>query len=107
MHRRSGRKFGSLVLSQSLHLVSLSTPSHTIHEHRFIGTSSLSHIFTWIDAAYAVHVNGRSHTGGTISMGYDGYGIVHGRSSMQKINVKSSTEAELVGVAEYIPYNIW
>ena len=26
---------------------------------------------------------------------------------MQKINEKSSTEAELVGVAEYIPYNLW
>ena len=36
-----------------------------------------------------------------------GYGIVHDKSSMQKINTKSSTEAELVGISEYIPYNLW
>ena len=26
---------------------------------------------------------------------------------MEKINTKSSTEAELVGVSDYLPYNIW
>ena len=36
-----------------------------------------------------------------------GYGLIHGRAGIQKINTKSSTEAELVGVGEYIPYNIW
>ena len=36
-----------------------------------------------------------------------GYGLLTGKSSMQKINVKRSTEAELVGVLEYIPYNLW
>jgi hypothetical protein len=46
----------------------------------------------------------RGQTGGAISMGY---GILHGKSSKQKINVKSSTESELVGVSEYLPYNIW
>ena len=36
-----------------------------------------------------------------------GWGLIHGRSSKQKLNTKSSTEAELVGVSEYLPYNIW
>ena len=36
-----------------------------------------------------------------------GVGVLHGKCSKQKLNVKSSTEAELVGVSEYIPYNIW
>ena len=36
-----------------------------------------------------------------------GYGLLHGKWSKQKINVKSSTESELVGVSEYFPYNIW
>ena len=36
-----------------------------------------------------------------------GTGTVHQRSSKQKINVKSSTEAELVGSSEYVPYNVW
>ena len=76
----------------------------TIDDERTIGATTLSELFTWIDAAYAVHNNMRSHTGGAISMGY---GILHGKSSKQKINVKSSTESELVGTCEYIPYNIW
>ena len=36
-----------------------------------------------------------------------GYGIINGKSGKQKINVKSSTELELVGTCDYIPYNIW
>ena len=85
----------------------LSFLKSTIDDVRVIGAGSLSDIYTWIDASYAVHDNLRSHTGGAISMGYDAHGIIHGKSSMQKLNVKSSTEAELVGVSEYIPYNIW
>jgi hypothetical protein len=77
---------------------------NTIDEKRVIGATSLRDLFTWIDAAYAVHANMRGQTGGAISMGY---GILHGKSSKQKINVKSSTESELVGVSEYLPYNIW
>ena len=58
----------------------------------------------WIDAAYDVHNNMRGHTGGAISIGY---GIMHGKASKQKINVKISTESELVGMGEYVSYNIW
>ena len=46
----------------------------------------------------------RSQTGGIISLGW---GAVHARSRKQKINTKSSTESELVGLSEYVPYNIW
>eukprot|EP00957_Ditylum_brightwellii_P013878 1046253-Ditylum_brightwellii.AAC.1 len=42
--------------------------------------------------------------GGAISMGH---GLLTGKSAMEKLNVKSSTEAELVGLAEYQPYNTW
>ena len=76
----------------------------TIDDVRVIGAESLSDVFTWIDAAYAVNPDMRSQTGGAMSMGV---GIIHGRSGKQKLNVKSSTEAELVGVSEYLPYNIW
>ena len=34
-------------------------------------------------------------------------GIIHTKSSKQKLNTKSSTEAEVVGLSEYLPYNIW
>ena len=33
--------------------------------------------------------------------------MIHAKSSKQKINTKSSTEAKLVGVSEYLPYHIW
>ena len=36
-----------------------------------------------------------------------GTGVIHAKSNKQKINVKSSTESEIVGASEYCPYNIW
>ena len=69
-----------------------------------IGASTLGELYTWIDIPFVVHPNGRSHTGGGISMGL---GVIHGRSGKQKLNTKSTTESELVGTSEYVPYNIW
>ena len=60
-------------------------------------------MFTWIDEAYVVNENMRDQTGGAIFMRYS---FLHGKSSKQKINVKNSTESELVGTCEYFPYNI-
>ena len=68
----------------------------TINDERIIGCESLESVFMWVDAAYAVHPNMRSHTGGATSMGW---GVLHSKSSKQKLNTKSSTEAELVGVS--------
>ena len=77
----------------------------TINDVRIIGAHNLQDLYTWVDAAYGVHDSDmRSHTGGCMSFGT---GTVHQRSSKQKINVKSSTEAELVGTSEYVPYNVW
>ena len=76
----------------------------TLNELRIIGCDDLGHIFTWIDAAFAVHPNMRSQTGGVMSLGW---GSLHSKSAKQKLNTKSSTEAELVGMSEYIPYNLW
>ena len=36
-----------------------------------------------------------------------GVGVFHAKSSKQKLNIKSSTEAELVGSSDHIPYNLW
>ena len=69
-----------------------------------IGASTLSQLYTWIDTAYTLHDNMHSHMGGALSMGY---GIIGSKSTIEKLNTKSSTEAELVGVSEYLPYNIW
>ena len=54
--------------------------------------------------AYTVTSDMRSQTGGAISLGL---GVLHCKSSKQKLNVKSSTEAELIGASNYVPYNIW
>lgn len=51
-----------------------------------------------IDASYGVHADGKSHTGGLMTLGG---GAIGPMSSKQKLNVKSSTEAELVGVSDY------
>ena len=45
----------------------------------------------------------RSQTGGAISLGW---GIIHEKSAIQKLNTKSSTESEVVGFSDYLPHNI-
>jgi hypothetical protein len=58
----------------------------------------------WIDASFAVHPDMKSHTGATMSLGK---GSVYSISRKQRINTKSSTEAELVGVDDGMPLVIW
>jgi len=70
---------------------------------QLIRANNLMTLFTWVDAAYAVHDNMRSHTGGAISMGL---GVLNAWSSKKKLNTKRSTEVEVVGVSEYLPFNL-
>jgi len=58
----------------------------------------------WGDASYAVHPDMRSHTGGGMTLGR---GIIYATSTRQKLNTKSSTEAELVGVNDIMPQVLW
>jgi hypothetical protein len=58
----------------------------------------------WADASFAVHPDMRSHTGGVMTLGK---GAIYGTSTRQKINTKSSTEAELVGVNDILPQALW
>jgi hypothetical protein len=46
----------------------------------------------------------RSHTGGVLSFGTGG---LLGKSTRQNLKTKSSTEKELVGSSEYLPYTMW
>lgn len=52
-----------------------------------------------IDAAYGVHNDGKSHTGAMMTLGK---GCISAKSSKQKIVSKSSSEAELIAVSDYI-----
>jgi hypothetical protein len=58
----------------------------------------------WVDGSFAVHPNMRGHTGGGLSMGR-GFPIVS--STKQKLNTRSSTETELVGVDDCMPAICW
>jgi hypothetical protein len=58
----------------------------------------------WIDASFAVHPDMKSHTGITMSLGK---GSPFSCSTSQKLNTKSSTEAELVGVDDGMALIIW
>jgi hypothetical protein len=50
----------------------------------------------WVDASFAVHPDDmHSHTGGAMMLGK---GVIYGTSTRQKLNTKSSTKVELVGV---------
>ena len=66
--------------------------------------SKVNIIKWWIDASFAVHPDMRSHTGAIMSMGK---GAIYASSTRQKINTRSSTEAELVGVNDTMPQIVW
>ena len=57
-----------------------------------------------IDAAFAVHPDMKSHTGITMKMGK---GAIYSASKKQKLNTRSSTEAELVAVDDAMAPVIW
>jgi hypothetical protein len=57
-----------------------------------------------IDVAYAVHKDMRSHTGSSLTLGKGG---VNNSSIKQKINTRSSTEAEVVGVDDMMGPVLW
>jgi hypothetical protein len=60
-----------------------------------------SEVLMWyVDASVAVHANMRSHNGGGLTMGR-GFSIVN--STKQKLDTRSSTESELVGVENMMP----
>ena len=58
----------------------------------------------YVDAAFAVHKDFRSHTGAVMSLGN---GIISSVSIKQKVNTRSSTEAELVAIDNVVSKIIW
>jgi hypothetical protein len=61
-------------------------------------------VYAYVDSSYGVHTDLKSHTGVVIGIGK---GPVYAKSSGQKLNTKSSTEAELVGLSDSTPQVIW
>jgi hypothetical protein len=58
----------------------------------------------YIDAAFAVHGDMKSHTGSTFSLGK---GMIVSDSTKQKVNSRSSTQAELIAVDDRIGKVLW
>ncbi|MBS0645922.1 MAG: hypothetical protein JSR97_04975 [Verrucomicrobia bacterium] len=61
-------------------------------------------INAFVDASFACHPDGKSHTGEMITLGG---GAVISKSSKQKLVTRSSTEAELVGLSDATPTILW
>ena len=59
---------------------------------------------SWVDVSYGVHEDCKSHAGGCISFGW---GVLLTKCQKQKLNVKSSTEGEIVRVSDFLPNMIW
>jgi hypothetical protein len=58
----------------------------------------------YVDAAFAVHHDKKSHTGANMTLGN---GSIYSMSTKQKINTRSSTEAELVSLDDVISKILW
>ena len=69
-----------------------------------IGADDMGKSKWWVDVSYGVHEDCKSHTGGAISWGR---GVLLTKCQKQKLNVKSSTEGEIVGVSDFLPNMIW
>ncbi len=61
-------------------------------------------VTAYIDASHAVHNDCKGQTGVAISVGNR---TVYAKSSKQKLVVKSSTEAELIGVSDGLSQALW
>ena len=64
-----------------------------------------TNVIKWsLDTSFAVHPDMKSHTGATMTLGK---GTVQSVSTKQKVNTRSSTEAELVSVDDIISKVLW
>jgi len=78
--------------------------SGTLKIARIISIEDFDDMHIFIDAAHGTHRDMRGQTGGCVRFGL---GVVNCRSNKQNLNSKSSTETELIGNSDYLPYPIW
>jgi len=70
----------------------------------YLSGSNVLNISAYIDASYATHSDYKSHSGVCISLGR---GPIYCSSSKQKLNSKSSTEAEMIAVSDGLNHVLW
>jgi hypothetical protein len=71
---------------------------------RIMRADNLNMIKWYIDAAHTVHADLKGHTGGALTLGK---GAITTKSNKQKLNTRSSTETEIVGVEDLMPEILW
>ncbi len=76
----------------------------TVNDCLHISAGNIDSARWSIDAAYGVHADMKSHTGATMSLGK---GAIQSISTKQKINSRSSTEAELIAVDDALSKVMW
>ena len=76
----------------------------TIHLPLLLGWDESGSITWSVDASFACHNDYRSHTGALATLGK---GSIISLSMKQKVNTKSSTESELVGVDDSLNFLVW
>ena len=78
--------------------------SQTVQDKLILSVDDLRVVKWWVDASFAVHHDYRSHTGAVMSYGS---GAPMTISSKQKLNTRSSTDAELVGADDVMSPLLW
>ena len=58
----------------------------------------------WVDASFGIHHDMKSHTGEIMSLGK---GALYATSRRKRLNTRSSTEAELVGINDVLSQVLW
>jgi hypothetical protein len=76
----------------------------TMHMKLNLTVDNLHTLRWWVDASYGVHWDSKGHTGMMMSFGK---GAVMSISHRHKLNARSSTEAELIGIDDALPYIMW
>ena len=76
----------------------------TKHMKLVLTVDNLHTLRWWVDASYAVHWDYKGHTGMMMSLGKGG---AMSFSRRHKLNARSSTEAELIGIDDAIPSIMW
>jgi hypothetical protein len=71
---------------------------------RTMKADKMSVIKWYVDAAHTVHDDLKGHTGSAMTLGK---GTITAKSTKQKLNTRSSTETEIVGVDDVMPDILW
>jgi hypothetical protein len=76
----------------------------TLHFELTISCNSLDKLTWYIDGSYGIHEDMKGHSGAVLMIGDS---TVLSRSNKQKVNTRSSTEAELITVDDTLPTVQW